>query len=258
MKRYIRATEYNEYPISIDTKYDVDESSLESRIREVCQPAEQFIDHVDVHLGTLSINDIRVFSNLRVPQLRVANGAKNLERSISTMLRNLEYELPAFISANESKNAAPKGKDAVGSQIAASFKRSHAFEILTNLVSSYYQQFPTGPELDLKHPNVRGSETGLSELSRRANGNYNIGHLVSITYHAKESDDILRFYVSRVGNMRCEATVPYHQDRRFLRAFDSDMYDRSSELSTSVHEWVAEINKQFGGRRVSPYFNPAW
>lgn len=106
MKRYIRAAENNAYPIDIDTKYDIDDASLEARIREVCQPAEQFIDHIDVHLGTLSTNDIRVFSNLGMRQLRVVNPSKDVEYSVSVLLRKLREALPDFTAANEAKQAA--------------------------------------------------------------------------------------------------------------------------------------------------------
>lgn len=133
MKRYIRATTYNEYPISIDTKYDIDEGSLESQIREVCQPAEQFIDHVDVHLGTLSTNDIRVFSNLGMRQLRVVNPSKDVEYSMSVLLRKLGAGLPDFIAANEAKQAS----NADGTQLLS------AMAVVIRLIKQKFGYKPT-------------------------------------------------------------------------------------------------------------------
>lgn len=105
MKRYIKSSIEYDYPIDVDSTYEIDEADLDAKIRDILKPAAEFVSHVDVHLGSLSINDIRVFSNLGVKQLRVTYPTKSVDVTISGLLKKLEGSLPLFISNNQTKQA---------------------------------------------------------------------------------------------------------------------------------------------------------
>ena len=111
MKRYIQSdATYNDYPVifnnSADTESIVNESDMELQIRDICRPAAEFISKVEVNLGTMSVHDIRVYSNLRVSQLRVTSTSKNTNRAFVALLQKITEALPDWISRNRSKQQA--------------------------------------------------------------------------------------------------------------------------------------------------------
>lgn len=108
MKRYIKCATTSDYEITINTVFDIDELDLKNQIMNICEPAEHYIERVEVNIGTLSVSDIRVYSNQRVAQLRVtAPGTKSV-RCVATLLRKLEDKLPEFIQRNDDKSAGVK------------------------------------------------------------------------------------------------------------------------------------------------------
>lgn len=112
MKKYIRCSnaEYLSYPIEIHAAVEFDQTSFETQLRQILIPAAEYISQVEVNIGILSTNDIRVKSNLGVAQLRVARPTKDIRLCIDGLLRQLKDALPKFIHANEQKAAARQSK----------------------------------------------------------------------------------------------------------------------------------------------------
>lgn len=111
MKRYIRSNHENsDYPIIINFDGSIDEASLESQIRDILEPASEYIAQVEVNLSGLASRDLRVKSKLRVAQLRVSTPIKNLEKSIAGLLRYTTGKLDDWIESNrEAADAQSKG-----------------------------------------------------------------------------------------------------------------------------------------------------
>lgn len=100
MKRYIKSNDFADYSIEIFPRAGQDmPEGVEASLREILAPASQYIDHVLLDLSYTG--NLRVFSNQRVPQIKLTSSAKNVDKCIAALFKRLQADLPGWIQQHE-------------------------------------------------------------------------------------------------------------------------------------------------------------